>query len=122
MEVIDLSERDEDENDENNLTECTERRKEILTGIGNKRVLEALQTYPWHELETDVQADEEKGQTQKEDTDSQQVGGDFEDLMSKLSTFKQASDNLPRNERYAFAEQIALSFYSAMGGEEEEPE
>ena len=91
--------------------------------MGNKRVLEALQTFPWHQLENDVQNDE-KELNQKDETDSNQVSGsgDFEDLMSKLSAFKETSDTLPRNERYAFAEQIALSFYSAMGGEEEEPE
>ena len=47
------------------------------------------------------------------------VDGDFEDLMSKLSTFKEKSDELPREERYAFAEKVALSFFSSMGGDEE---
>lgn len=54
------------------------------------------------------------------DKNRDSVGGDFEELMSKLSTFKQTSDALPQNERHAFAEQIALNFYSAMGGDEEE--
>ena len=79
-----------------------------------------MQTYPWHELKSDVENERRNEQNQNVETESNQalIGGEFEDLMSKLSTFKQTSDNLPRNERYEFAEQIALSFYSAMGEEE----
>ena len=86
-------------------------------------MLEALQTFPWNSLQNSIQDDSvAQNADQPGESDKQQdtVGGDFEELMSKLSTFKQTSDALPRNERYAFAEQIALSFYSTMGGDEEE--
>ena len=121
IEVIDSDE--EDENDAISTLKAPEIKKEDISGLRNKRLLEALQTFPWNSVKKDVQSDEksqdiDEGSGKNPDS----VEGDFEELLSKLSTFKQASDELPQNERYAFAEQIALSFYSAMGGEEEEPD
>ena len=96
--------------------------KTQVTRAGYKRVLEALQTFPWNSLKSSAKESEVKQDNLDDEADKNRdsVGGDFEELMSKLSSFKQTSDALPQNERYAFAEQIALSFYSAMGGEEEE--
>ena len=87
----------------------------------NRRVIEALQTVPWTAFEKIAEKESERDiKTGSEgDKNLEQVGGDFEDLMSKLSTFKQKSDELPREERYAYAEKIALSFFSAMGGDDE---
>ena len=92
------------------------------TGVRNSRVLEALQTFPWNSLTNSTKENEGEKDIEDDvdDKNREATGGEFEELMSKLSTFKQTSDNLPQTERYAFAEQIALSFYSAMGGEEEE--
>lgn len=119
IEVIDSDE--EDENDAISTLKAPEIKKEDISGLRNKRLLEALQTFPWNSVKKDVQSNE-KSQDADEGSgkNPDSVEGDFEELLSKLSTFKQASDELPQNERYAFAEQIALSFYSAMGGEEEE--
>ena len=128
VEIVDLSEKDEDDDidsEEQNHEECsgnTNTMGTIVVASQQKRVLEALQTYPWHEMTTYDEV-QEKEQPPNECTDSGSVvvaagGGEFEELMSKLSTFKLAADNLPRDERYAFAEQIALNFYSAMGGDD----
>ena len=123
VEVIDLNDEDEEENEicGSHVIEpdVSERR---ITRAGSQRVLEALQTFPWNSLRSSGKENEDSKDTLNEESGKNldSVGGEFEDLMSKLSTFKQASDALPQNERYAFAEQIALSFYSAMGGDEEE--
>ena len=85
----------------------------------NARVIEALQTVPWTTFDRSVEEKSEQDEKVEPQVDKSLAEGDFEDLMSKLSTFKQKSDELPREERYAFAEKIALSFFSAMGGEDE---
>ena len=124
MEIVDLSEKEEEEEEPENLEHRYAGNDEErgIVEAGRRRVLEALQTYPWHELTNNTQQEEDNEIKENEDSNQVAAGGDFEELMSKLSTFKQTADNLPRNERYAFAEQIALSFYSAMGGESDEPE
>ena len=44
----------------------------------------------------------------------------FEALFAELATIKAKADNLPPDERKAYAEKIALSFYAAMGGSDDE--
>ena len=119
-----MSEKEEEEEEPESLehTRDENEKKQDIVEAGRRRVLEALQTYPWHELADNTQLEGDNEIKENEDSNQVSTGGDFEELMSKLSTFKQTADNLPRNERYAFAEQIALSFYSAMGGESDEPE
>ena len=119
--MIDLSE-DNDEEDIRASEEYEENihqneRKEPV----NKRVIEALQTVPWNAFETSVLKNSEQNVEieDKKDQNVDLIDGEFENLMSKLSTFKQKSDDLPREERYAYAEKVALSFFSAMGGDEE---
>ena len=46
----------------------------------------------------------------------------FEALFSELAVIKAKADNLPLEERRAYAEKIALSFYAAMGGGDSEDE
>jgi len=118
VEVIDFNE-DENECVTNNSVEDTEQK--IIKCTSNKRVIEALQTIPWSELEKTIKNDSEQDNNaeSEKDKDVDLVGRDFEDLMSKLSNFKEKSDELPREDRYAFAEKVALSFFSAMGGDEE---
>ena len=118
-----MNEEDEDEREiysshDTEFDESTRR----TAGVKNSRVLEALQTCPWNSLTNSTKENEGEKDIEDDvdDKNREATGGEFEELMSKLSTFKQTSDNLPQTERYAFAEQIALSFYSAMGGDEEE--
>ena len=119
--MIDLSE----ENDEEDIRASEEYeenidQKESKDSV-NKRVIEALQTVPWNAFETSVLKNSEQNVEieDKKDQNVDLIDGEFENLMSKLSTFKQKSDDLPREERYAYAEKVALSFFSAMGGDEE---
>merc|ERR1712223_1237704 len=121
VEVIDLSE----ENDEEDIR-ASEKYEENIDqkeskDSENKRVIEALQTVPWNAFETSVLKNREQNVEieDKRDQTVDHIDGEFENLMSKLSTFKQKSDDLPREERYAYAEKVALSFFSAMGGDEE---
>ena len=119
--MIDLSE-DNDEEDIRASEEYEENinQKESKDSV-NKRVIEALQTVPWNAFETSVLKNSEQDVKieDKKDHNVDLIDGEFENLMSKLSTFKQKSDDLPREERYAYAEKVALSFFSAMGGDEE---
>ena len=119
--MIDLSE-DNDEEDIRASEEYEENidQKESKDSV-NKRVIEALQTIPWNAFETSVLKNSEQNVEieDKKDQNVDLIDGEFENLMSKLSTFKQKSDDLPREERYAYAEKVALSFFSAMGGDEE---
>ena len=119
--MIDLSENN-DEEDIRASEEYEENidQKESKDSV-NKRVIEALQTVPWNAFETSVLKNSEQNVEieDKKDQNVDLIDGEFENLMSKLSTFKQKSDDLPREERYAYAEKVALSFFSAMGGDEE---
>ena len=119
--MIDLSE-DNDEEDIRASEEYEDNidQKESKDSV-NKRVIEALQTVPWNTFETSVLKNSEQNVEieDKKDQNVDLIDGEFENLMSKLSTFKQKSDDLPREERYAYAEKVALSFFSAMGGDEE---
>ena len=119
--MIDLSE----DNDEEDIRASEEYEENIDQNESkesvNKRVIEALQTVPWNAFETSVLKNSEQNVEieDKKDQNVDLIDGEFENLMSKLSTFKQKSDDLPREERYAYAEKVALSFFSAMGGDEE---
>ena len=119
VEIIDLNDHEEDDEictslNSNESSEFNENKP-----LTNARVIEALQTVPWTTFERSVEEKSEQDEKVDTEVDNSLAEGDFEDLMSKLSTFKQKSDELPREERYAFAEKIALSFFSAMGGEDE---
>ena len=118
VEIIDLNDQEDDEictSLNTNENSDPNENKPLM----NARVIEALQTVPWTTFERTVEEKSEQDEKVETQVDKSLPEGDFEDLMSKLSTFKQKSDELPREERYAFAEKIALSFFSAMGGEDE---
>ena len=118
VEIIDLNDQEDDEictSLNTNENSDPNENKPLM----NARVIEALQTVPWTTFERTVEEKNEQDEKVETQVNKSLPEGDFEDLMSKLSTFKQKSDELPREERYAFAEKIALSFFSAMGGEDE---
>lgn len=48
--------------------------------------------------------------------------GGFENLFSNMMRFKEVAGQLPGDERKRFAEEVAMSFYRAMGGSDEEPD
>ncbi len=106
IEIIDLSE-DEELQDEQNVN--------VFASSGQKRVLEALQTVMWPQL----CPPEEPGQDENE---MNQEMEDFEALFANLASFKEAAASLPDAERKKFAEKVAMSFYSALGEGEDSSE
>lgn len=44
----------------------------------------------------------------------------FEELFEKFATFKSNADNLPPDQRKAYAEKVTFAFWRAIGGDEEE--
>ena len=103
VEIIDLSEDDEDSAAE----EVT-----VFASNGRKRILEALQTVMWPEM-CDTKTDDNNEVTEK-DVES------FESLFAKLVNFKETAAGLPDEERKKFAEKVALSFYSAIGDQSDD--
>ena len=98
-EIVDLSE-DQDDPDSPFQT-------------GNGRVVDALMAYAgWP---TPKSPAEEEGVEGQEDPS-------FEDLFSKLSEFRESAQTMPSDQRKAFAEEIAMAFYSAMGESDSEPD
>ena len=97
VEIIDLSEDPEQDDVE-----------QVFAANGQKRVIEALQTVLWTQWCT-VQ-DPEASEKDVED---------FETLFANLVHFKETAAGLPDEERRKFAEKVALSFYSALGDDDE---
>ena len=106
-EIIDFSEDDSD-SDEN--TEDVH----IFAANGQKRVVEALQTVMWPEL------CEAKSSTTDDVDSAAGESDDFETLFANMVAFKETAAGLPDEERRKFAEKVALSFYSALGGSSDE--
>lgn len=46
----------------------------------------------------------------------------FESLFSELASMKEKSSSLPSAERRAYAEKVAMAFYAALGGSDDELE
>jgi len=103
IELIDFSE-DDDEQDEDaeNVT--------VFASNGRKRIIEALQTVMWPEICDTTKTDENNDMPPSEkDVEN------FESLFAKLVNFKETAAGLPDEERKKFAEQVAMSFYNALG-------
>lgn len=106
VEIIDFSEDEinEEEHEEN---------VGIFASSSQKRIVEALQTVMWTQFSS---ASEENGQ---ESTTTEREMDDFETLFANLVHFKETATGLPDEERRKFAEKVALSFYSALGEDED---
>lgn len=46
--------------------------------------------------------------------------GDFENLFTSFEHLKRTAANLPPNQRRDYAEKVAVAFWRAMGGDEDE--
>ncbi len=106
IEIIDLSEDDELQNEQN---------VSVFASSGQKRVLEALQTVMWPQLCHPEEGGHDENEINKEMED-------FEALFANLASFKEAAASLPDVERKKFAEKVAMSFYSALGEGEDSSE
>lgn len=112
--------------------------EEDATGI--KRIIEALHAHPWPQLEMKAEAPgpsrttnqgprlsagnsgeadrDLKLFTEAMATDGEDVS--FEELFAKFKDMKVEADKLSGEERKKFAEKVAIQFWRAFGGEEDE--
>lgn len=100
VEIIDFSE-DQDLDSEEQV--------EIFAKNSQKRCVESLQTVIWTQFAT------EQDESCKEESEME----DFENLFANLVHFKETATGLPDEERRKFAEKVALSFYSALGEDDD---
>jgi len=108
VEIIDFSEDEEDENSSENR----EDQVHIFASDSQKRIVEALQTVMWTELIENI-GEADSGATTEKDVE------DFEKLFANLVNFKDTASGLPDEERRKFAEKVAMSFYSALGDDDD---
>jgi len=94
---------------------------------GNNRVVDALTAYAgWPPPTTaaatsasSASADEGEKKAESEEVEAGNGGEDdptFEQLFSQLSKFRESAESLPNDQRKALAEELAIAFYSAIGG------
>ncbi|CAG0917332.1 unnamed protein product [Notodromas monacha] len=76
---------------------------------GPGRILAALNAHTWSNL------------VLKEESEDEEEGGEsFEDLFQNFAAMKAKCDSLSSDERKKYAEEIAVAFWRAMSGDEEE--
>ena len=134
MEIIDFSEDDEEDD------------SGIFSSTGAQRIIEALHTTPWPNMErrksddcntksngapdpktaTNHQNDQQKKKiVETSPNASENLGREsdddnFEELFAKFASFKDKASGLNDAERKAYAEKVATSFWMALGGDENE--
>jgi len=103
VELIDMS---EDYNEDLEGVHC-------YSNTATKRISEALQTCLWSNYE-------QKNKDVEEDDIDENNDDNFETLFSQLVNFRESAGDLPDSERRAFAEKIALAFYSSINSDDED--
>jgi len=93
---------------------------EIGDIVGKSRILEALKSHTWSTMQIIQSPTDQQKQEKKQSQNLEESIDSFEVLFAELATIKAKADNLPPDERKAYAEKIALSFYAAMGGSDDE--
>jgi len=105
--------------------------------FGKERILEALLAHTWSNLVLLNEDSEVRKnfvlRVENEEEDSDEYGDfvtcqeakleedcDFESLFAKLSTMKDKASDLPDLDRKNYAENVAIAFFKAMGGSEED--
>jgi len=122
FELVDLAEEDTSEDSEDDFADT----------YGKERILEALLAHTWTNLVLVKEGAEKPTNSDVNVEDSDEEYGDFvacsegendidfESLFSKLANMKDKASDLPDSERKAYAENVAIAFYKAMGGSEED--
>ncbi|CAH1370579.1 hypothetical protein MTP99_012139 [Tenebrio molitor] len=94
--------------------------------VGVERVVEALHTHTWSNLDMKNQ------KKTLNEAQSKDIGGmceellmnegsdDFNDLFAQLSMMKESLQSLPTNQRKQCAEQVVTAFWKAIGGDDDE--
>lgn len=103
--------------------------------MGVERIIEALQSHTWSNLEMKTKSNSKKQLNVFEGVSSSflesptsvlkdsfrsDVTDDFTELFSQLHMMKDNLQNMPMNQRKQCAEQMVTAFWKAIGGEEEE--
>ena len=127
----DTGEDGDDEDDESS---------KIFASTPQKRVIEALHTTPWSNLDqaqggehnSDGRVDGTSSTAQDQPSLDQEVRqglekaskaaekGDFEALFAQFASLKDKAANLKDDERKAFAEKVSMSFLAALGDDEDD--
>jgi len=107
------------------LIECDEEGEEdqeIEEKVGRDRIVEALKSHTWSNLELIEEGDSVISEDEDIVGDDEGVDDDvtFDTLFSQLGNMKDKAAGLPDDQRRKYAENVALSFYKAMGGDEED--
>eukprot|EP00092_Neocalanus_flemingeri_P024555 GFUD01026630.1.p1 GENE.GFUD01026630.1~~GFUD01026630.1.p1 ORF type:complete len:254 (+),score=92.55 GFUD01026630.1:144-905(+) len=125
FELVECNEEDEDGDSD------TEERFDEKAG--RIRIVQALKAHTWSNLEL-IEESEMKDEKENEETETENnsllvaaqenLGEDpsFEDLFSQISKMKDISNNLPDEERRAYAEKVSLAFYKSIGLDSEDEE
>ena len=93
--------------------------------IGVDRVVEALQTHTWSNMNMKSQKKNVGEETSSDNVEHDEFPAndpvdDFSDLFAQLSMMKESLQSLPTNQRKQCAEQVVTAFWKAIGGDEEE--
>jgi len=122
FELVDLADEDTSDGSEDDFADT----------YGKERILEALLAHTWTNLVLVKEGAEKPTNSVVNVEDSDEEYGDFvacseaesdidfESLFSKLANMKDKASDLPDSERKAYAENVAIAFYKAMGGSEED--
>lgn len=98
---------------------------------GFARILGALECHMWpYRIMKDDKPEKQASETYNVvDTaltdlesmmEGDEIGGDFEGMFANMNKIKEVAGQLPDEERKKFAENVALSFWRAMGGDDDE--
>ncbi len=91
---------------------------------------EQQQQQPQQQQQQQEEPQQQQQQQQQQEREQQEVPEEGEDmgelgaLMAQLSNFRERAEQMPTGseERRAYAERVAVAFWEAMGGEEEDEE
>ena len=101
--------------------------------FGKERIVEALLAHTWTNLVLVKEGSEKQKKGDEEEVSDDEFGefvacpeadldtdSGFDALFSKLSTMKEKASDLPDSDRKVYAENVAIAFFKAMGGTEED--
>ncbi|XP_023321423.1 alpha- and gamma-adaptin-binding protein p34-like isoform X2 [Eurytemora carolleeae] len=109
-------------NNQFELIECDEEIDEcgeIEDKVGKDRILEALKSHTWSNMEL-IENSKSGAEDEKPKPNLEANMDSFESLFAQLASMKEKSSNLSPADRKLYAEQVAMSFYAAMGSSDDE--
>jgi len=108
------------------LVECDETAEEEEEEgelVGKDRIMEALRSHTWSSMEllepTDS-ASAKRDDTKEEEKMVEASMNSFESLFADLALMKEKAEGMSAGDRRVYAEQVAMAFYAAMGGSDDD--